>query len=180
VKCTLALALLLVAAAAAPAAAGVSVAIDIETLNELLPALTAEEIQVPIAGARTLGVKLQDLRVTRLDPLSRRVLGTLTVRVPSMGLAVPVEPKMSLRAIPGDESFVELRFEELLLDIPLVRAMNLAGAVPKLTFPANTEFLVQGSRGNVEVRSRLADVTLSAAAIHLEFDVDARPRSGPE
>lgn len=173
----LALAAVVLASIAGPAArAGVSVAIDLETLNELLPALTAEELQVPLSGTRTLGVRLEDLRVTRLDPVKRQVLGSLTLRVPSMGLAVPVEPKMSLRAIPGSASAVELRFEELLLDIPLVRSMNLAGAVPALQFPADTEFLVRGSRGDVEVTSRLADVTLSRRAIHLEFDVAARPR----
>ena len=93
-RCSLLWVLLLVGL---PIQAGVTVGFDAETLNELLPAMTLEEVDVPLAGGRSLRVYVEDLKVLGFAPKSAdggsdRILTSVTLRVPALGLTVPVEP----------------------------------------------------------------------------------------
>ena len=165
--------------AGAPARPGVTVDFDAATLNELLPALTLDEIAVPISEDHAINVLLEELKVTGFQPATGdggggRIRTSLRLRVPQLGLSVSVEPTLSLhvvRAAGGDT--LELRFERAELRLPLGGKVDVAGLLDPLVFPAENFFLIEGARGNVEVRSRLASVDVGQERIRLEFDLEA-------
>jgi hypothetical protein len=170
--------------ACAPAVhADVTVGFDVETLNELLPALTRDEVAVPLGEGRTLDVKLVDLRVTALEPGSGRggadqLRTALTLQVPALGLTLPISPAVSLGvADVGGESWLELRFEEALLRMPL-GAIDLAPFLPPLRFPADNHWFVQGADDAVQVRSRLIGVEMGQKVVRLDFELTVVPQRG--
>ena len=159
-----------------PAGAGVSVKFDAATLNELMPALTAQEITVPLAGGRTLTLEVHDLTVIGFDPTGPdgrgSILTRLRLRVPQMGLDLPVEPRVSLHVVETDDgNMLEMRFEQVSLKLPLGAAINVAAFMPPWRFPADNIWVVEGVSGDSEVRSRLAGITMGRQAIHLEFEL---------
>jgi len=163
--------------AALPAMGAVNVDFDLATMNELLPALSANEIEVPITEARTVGVFLDDLRVTGLDPAaenseSGHILTSMIVRIPQLGVRLPVEPRLSLHVLDREgASELELRFEKVPVSLPLVGVIDIARFLPPMRFPADSVFLVAGVEGDVEVRSRLAAVRMGRNVVRLEFDL---------
>ena len=161
------------------ATAGVSVGFDVATLNELLPALSASAISLPITDNRTVDVFLEDMRVTGLEPTaggSGHILTSMRVRVPQLGIDLSVSPRLSLHAI-GDRSvsLLELRFEELRVALPLVGALDIAPLMPPLRFPAENIFVVAGVAGDVEVRSRLREIQMGQRVVRLEFELETLP-----
>ena len=71
----------------APAGAGMTVGFDTRTLNDVLPALTASEIEVPLSETNTITVSIDRMRITGLQPGagadgSGRILTSMRVRVP--------------------------------------------------------------------------------------------------
>ena len=63
-----ALVLLVFGVAVAPAWAGMTIGFDTFTLNEVLPALTVSELEVPLSETNTIGVIVEDMQVTGLEP----------------------------------------------------------------------------------------------------------------
>ena len=130
-------------ATVAPLAAGVTVGFDIATLNEVLPALSASEIAVPLSGNRTLGIRLVDMQVTGLDPTgggkggTGHILTAMRVQVPSLGIDLPVEPHLSLHVAEGAQgSVLEMRFEQVSIALPLAGSIDVSPFLPPLRFPA--------------------------------------------
>jgi len=161
------------------AAAGVSVDFDVATLNELLPALSANAISVPITENQTVNVFLEEMRVTGLEPTADgpgHILTSMRVRVPQLGIDLPVSPRLSLRATEDRSgSLLELRFEEVRVALPLAGAIDVAPLMPPLRFPAENIFVVTGATGDVEVRSRLRGVRVGQRTVRLEFDLETLP-----
>lgn len=172
------IALLSALAIAAPTRAGVTVDIDSRTLNELLSAVTLQEVELAISDTRSLMVQLDDLKVLGLDPSagSRQqghILTSVRVLVPELGLDMTVEPQISLNVVRGaDQSTLELRFEKLELPIPLLGQFNLAGLLEPNRFPADNVWIVEGAAGERNVRSRLVAIEMGREAIRFKFDVE--------
>ena len=161
------------------AAAGVALDFDVATLNELLPALSASAISVPITENQTVNVFLEEMRVTGLEPAaegSGHILTSMRVRVPQLGLDLPVSPRISLHATEDRSgSLLELRFEEVRLALPLAGSIDIAPLMPPLRFPAENVFVVAGAVGDVEVRSRLRDIKMGQRVVRLEFELETLP-----
>lgn len=155
--------------------AGVTVNIDAATLNDLLSAATVQEVTVPITDQRKLTVLVEELEVTGLDPKGRNIETSVRLRVPEIGLAVTVDPKVSLTVVnEGNESLLQLKFEKIELPLPLAGPINIAGLLPPLRYPANHLWHVAGGQGNVLVRSRLSKIAMGSKAISFEFEIDVR------
>jgi len=176
--CILATAMLL--AAVFPATAGVTVGFDVETLNELLPALSASEIVVPITDSRSVSMFLERMRVTGLEPSagedgSGHILTSMRVRIPQLGINLPVQPRISLHV--SDEqaaSLLELRFEEVTFSLPLAGSVNVARLLPPLRYPMDNVWLLAGTRGDVPISSRLRKVEMGRKAVRFVFEVEVQ------
>ncbi len=163
--------------ALSPLRAGVTVGLDVPTLNELLPAMTAEEVVVPMAGGGSLRVLLEGLTVVGFAPAGSsggtdQILTSVTLRVPALGLVLPLQPRMSLGVIEeAGRSLLELRFDDVGIPLPLAGSIDAAPFFAPLRFPADDVFLVAGARGDVEVRSRLSRVEMGAKIVRFDFDL---------
>jgi len=163
-----------------PARADVVVTIDADTLNRVLPAISRQEVTVPVSN-RTLTVALRDLRITGFVPTAGAeqpgaILASLTVEIPELSTSLPVQPRISLHVVPGDPSSqLELRFEELALPLPLMRPINVAGLVPPLRFPTDNVFALDGAEGEVRVRSTLKQVQVEREGLRFTFGVNVVP-----
>lgn len=172
----------------APSAAGAGVTLDfdVKTLSEVLPAMTLDEIVVPIAQGRSLTVGISDLKVTGFDPAGGKngegsILTSLRLHVPQLGLDLPLQPRLSLQVVDVDaRSTLELRFEQVQLQLPFAGALDLAGFLPPLRFPAENIWGLDGLKGEAQVRSRLTGVKMGRQELRFEFDVDlVRAPPGP-
>jgi len=152
--------------------------IDAGTLNDLLSAAALQEVTVPITEQRKLTVQMENLVVTGLDPAARNIVTSMRVRVPEIGLALTVDPRVSLSVVKeNDDSLLELRFEKIEVPLPLAGTINIAGLMPPLRYPADHLWLVAGGGGDVLVRSRLSKIAMGRTAISLEFEIDVLPRT---
>jgi hypothetical protein len=167
------------------AAAGVTVRFDEAAVNELLPALAAQEVRVPLGTAGTVAVKLQDLRVVAFEPAEGSahpgfIRTSLRATVPSLGISAPLEPRLSLRLErSAQENVLRLRFERITMRLPLVGgAVDLAPFVDPMDFPVDSFHALGGVGEETHVRSRLSAVDMEAHAIRFEFDVDVVQSAG--
>jgi hypothetical protein len=158
--------------------AGGSVSLDAATLNELLPALTPGELEVELAGGQTVTVLLENLEITGFDPAagdesSGQILTRLRVKIPDLGLAVPVEPRLSLGVLEtGGETLLELRFERADLSLPLIGAVDIGKLIPPMRFPAESVFLLEGVSGDVPMRSRVTAVKMGQKVLRFDFELE--------
>jgi hypothetical protein len=163
---------------ALPAHPGVQLDVDKTTLNRILSAVAVREVQVPIAGGRTLAVQLRDLEVTALEPANGEsgnghIRTALRVVSPEIGLDVAVAPRISLNVVDeGRLSVLELRFEEVAVGIPVLGQVNIARLVPPMRYPADNIWLLAGAEGDVEVVSRLRRIEMDRRAVRFEFDIE--------
>lgn len=175
------LAILWVSAVASPAWGGMTVEFDTRTLNEVLPALTAREIEVPLSENSAIGVLLEEMRVTGLEPGagengSGRILTSMRVRVPQLGLDLPVESKLSLHVTAGESrNLLELRFEEVQITLPLAGSIDIAAFLPPLQFPAENIWRIEGANGEIQVRSKLSRIDVGLKVLRFEFELVAGP-----
>ena len=167
--------------AACPVWAGMTVGFDTQTLNDVLPALSAREIEIPLSESSTIGVVLENMRVTGLEPGtgengSGRILTSMRVRVPQLGLDLPVESKLSLH-VTAEESgdLLELRFEEVQISLPLAGSIDIAAFLTPLQFPAENVWRVEGAEGDVRVRSKLSGIDMGSKVLRFEFELAAGP-----
>ena len=170
--------LFLLAALVVPATeADVSVAFDAQTMNDLLSAVTLHEVAVPITKKHSVTVYLENLRVIGFEPATGDehdgyISTALTVRVPQLGLNLALEPRISIEVVKQDAlSTLELRFERVELPLPL-GSLNIARFLPPMRYPADNVFLLNGSHGNVPLRSRLDRVKLGRQVLRLEFVIE--------
>lgn len=179
-------ALALVAVAAVTiCAASVEVTLDADSLNSLLVALAPSTVSVPVAAGRTVTLEMQNLHVTSFDPgvgdgSQGHILTALTLKVPELGIDVPVTPRLSLQVRDTDGKRVcYLRFEKVEIPMPLTGTVNVAALLPLLPIHSDrTAWTVQGARGNVKVQPRLLDAKLGTKNLRLTFDLDLAPASG--
>lgn len=173
-------------AAQTTANAGVSFIIDRETLDDLLAALVADRVEVPLSDEQSLTVLLEDLEITGLDPSAgeRRqghILTSLNVRVPELGFEVAVDPRVSLNvARMENTSMLELRFEELVLPLPLLGSINVAGLVRPIRYDTDAIWLLDGARGEVPISSKLKEIVMGRDAIRFLFDIEVLPVVGSD
>jgi hypothetical protein len=164
--------------AATPLPAGVTVSFDVPTLNELLPALTLEEVAVPITESRSIRASFEELVVTGFAPGSGadgadRILTSVRVRVPALGLSLDLEPAMSLAVVEeAGRHLLELRFEDVGIPLPLAGSIDAAPFLTPLRFPADEVFLLEGTRGDVAIHSQLAKIEMEANVVRFEFDLE--------
>ena len=168
--------------AALPVAAGVTVGFDIATLNELLPALSAEEIAVPLSGRHTVGVRLEEMQVTGLDPAAGgergpgHILTSMRVRIAQLGIDLPVEPRLSLHVVEQSTgSLLELRFEQVEIPLPLAGSIDVAAFLPPIRFPTDNLWLVAGAEGTIEIKSELSGIEMGRNVVRFEFDLETLP-----
>jgi hypothetical protein len=172
---------LLLFAAARPALARVDVVLDAPSLNEMLSAMAPKEISVPLAQGRSLTLQLQDLKVTGFDPTEGQmqegfVLTTVRLKVPDLGLDLPLEPRLSLQVARRNgkkEAF--LRFEKVLVQLPITGAVDVAPLLPVLPLPTDTSWIVPAQSGNVRVRTVFLEARMGAKNLRLTFDLEAAP-----
>jgi hypothetical protein len=165
--------------AVGPARPEVSVSFDVATLNELLPALTAAAIVVPLSEEQSIEVFVEDVTVTGFDPTAGaggQILASLRLRVPQFGVNVPVDSRLSLEVVdPSGSSELVLRFDRAELPLPLAGRVDVARFLPPLRFPAQNLFRVEGARGEVQVQSSLSRVELGQKLLRLSFDLATLP-----
>ena len=167
--------------AACPVWAGMTIGFDTRTLNDVLPALTVRELEIPLSETSTIGVIVEDMRITGLAPGGGangkgHILTTMRVRVPQFGLNLPVQSRLSLH-ITEDASgdLLELRFDQVEIQLPLAGRVDIAAFLPPIQFPAENAFRVQGADGDVRVRSKLSDIEMDEKVLRFEFDLSAGP-----
>ena len=160
--------------------AGVEVTFDVATINDLIASAAVQRIEVPVAGQRTVEVHLEELRVLGFRPPGDAphqgfIQTSLKLRVPQLGVAVSVEPRLSLHVLEREgETVLELRFDRVELPLPFAR-INLAGLLPPIRYPADSAFLLAGAAGDVEVRSRVAGVTVTGDLLRFRIAVEVVP-----
>jgi hypothetical protein len=166
------------------ARAGVSFVIDRDTLGELLAALVADRVEVPLGPENTITVYLEDLKITGLDPSAGGerqgyVHTSLKVRVPEIGVELAVRPRISLNVAEKEgSSMLEVRFEELVLPLPLVNSINVAALIRPIRYDTDAVWLLDGARGDVPVSSSLKEIVMGREAIRFLFDVEVLPAVG--
>lgn len=170
--------LLLVMAPALPATAGVTVDVDPGTLNRILAAVAVSEVEVPLGSERSVTVELRDLRVTGLAPASKNgerdaILTSLTVVAPELGIEVPLAPRVAVDVIrQGETSLLELRFEDLAVNLGWLGRINLAPFVPPMRYPTDSVWLIAGERGDVPVTSHLTGIEMARDKIRFELHLE--------
>ena len=175
------LAVLGVGVATSPVWAGMTVEFDTRTLNEVLPALTASEIEVPLSEDSAIDVVLENMQVTGLEPGtgengSGHILTSMRVRVPQLGLDLPVKSKLSLH-VTGEESgdLLELRFDEVEINLPLAGSIDIAAFLTPVQFPAVNVWRVEGADGDIRVHSKLSRIDMGLKVLRFEFELVAGP-----
>ncbi len=175
------LVLMWVGIAVSPVWAGMSVVFDTRTLNDVLPALTASEIEVPLSENSAIGVVLENMQVTGLEPGvgengSGHILTSMRVRVPQLGLDLPVESKLSLHVARGESGdLLELRFDEVQINLPLAGSIDIAAFLTPLQFPAVNVWRVEGADEEILVRSKLSKIDMGWKVLRFEFELVAGP-----
>jgi hypothetical protein len=162
---------------APPAAARVDVTLDAASLNDLLRAMAPDRVDVPLAGGRSVTLLLQDLKVTGFDPSAGPhggVTTSLRLKVPELGLDLPVEPRLGIEMTTGPSGAAAcvLVFRKVLLDLPLTGAVDVAPLLPRLPVMPDTSWLVGTARGNVRVKPLLVDARTGASALRLGFELE--------
>jgi hypothetical protein len=98
------------------------------------------------------------------------------VRVPQLGLAFAVEPRLSIGVRDEGQSVIELRFESVVLPLPF-GSVDIAGFLEPMRYPADSVFLLDGAQGDVQVRSRLASVKMGRERLRFEVTLEVEPTS---
>ncbi|MBZ5637298.1 MAG: hypothetical protein LAO51_00925 [Acidobacteriia bacterium] len=172
---------MLVLAAASPAAARVDVTLDAGSLNRLLSAMAPQQVRVPLSEGRGVTLEIRDFKVDGFDPTEGEkqegfVLTSLKLKVPELGLDLPLSPRLSLQV--GEKNgkkFAALRFERVQLPLPITGSVDVAPLLPVLALPTDTSWTVAAQSGNVRVRTVLIEARMGAKNIRLSFDLEAAP-----
>jgi len=162
------------------AAARIDVTLDAESLNGLLASMAPDRVEVGLAAGRSLTILMQDLKVTGFDPAAGTnggVITSLRLIVSELGIDVPVEPRLTLEILDagGGRKASFLRFDKVLLNLPLTGAVDVAALLPPLALMPDAAWVVDSARGKVRVRPTLVDAKTGAKNIRLGFTLDVQP-----
>jgi len=172
-------ALFVAALSCAPALARIDVTLDAESLNGLLVNMAPDHVDVDLAGGRSLTLGLRDLRVTGFDPAAGPnggVTTSLRLVVAELGIDMPVTPHLTLE-MDGARKTAFLRFDKVLLNLPLTGAVDVASLLPPLALMPDTAWVVDSARGKVRVTPQLVDARTGAKNIRLGFELSVKPAS---
>jgi len=167
-----------VALLTAPALAGGTLGVDVATLNQLLPALTAEEFEVAVMGDQTVTLRLEELQITGFDPAAGggstgQILTRVRVAILDLGFTATIQPRLSLKVVERDkQSLLVMRFEQAEIPLPLLGDVDIGRLIPPLEFPAESFFMLQGANGDVPMRGWLTGVTMGQKVLQFEFDLE--------
>jgi hypothetical protein len=171
--------LVVLLAGAPPTSAGIDLKVDATTLTELLAVMMPSSVALDLTPDNRVTLRIDDLKVTGFDPAagnSGHVLTSLRLESPEMGLTVPLKPRLSLHLSEKDgRSVCSLRFEEVVLPIPLSGPLDIAGLLPAIPVPADQINTVQTARGVFNVRTRLVETHVGTSALHFGFDIEVSP-----
>ena len=68
-----------------------------------------------------------------------------------------------------------LRFQKVLLNLPLAGPVDVAPLMPLLPIMPDTAWLVRSARGNLRVKPSLVDATTGVKNIRLGFELSVTP-----
>lgn len=166
----------------APALARIDVTLDAESLNGLFETMAPDHVQVGLAAGRSLTIRMEDLRVKGFDPTAGPyggVSASLRLLVPELGIDVPVEPhlKLEIMKTEGGRRASFLRFDKVVLNLPLTGAVDVASLLPPLALMPDAGWIVNSARGKVRVRPQLIDAVTGTKNIRLGFtlEIEAAP-----
>ena len=164
----------------APAAARIDVTLDAESLNGMLATMAPDHVDVGLTGGRGLTIQMQNLKVTGFDPTAGQhggVATSLRLIVPELGIDVAVAPHLTLEigSAPAGRKVSLLRFDKVMLNLPLTGAVDVAALLPPLILMPDTGWVVNSARGKVRVRPNLIDATTGTKNIRLGFTLDVEP-----
>jgi hypothetical protein len=177
-----ALALSLLAVISAPALARIDVTLDADSLNGILASMAPDHVDVALTAGRNLTIQMQDLKVTGFDPTAGPnggVLTSLRLIVPDLGIDIPVTPHLTLEIMDtaGGRKASFLRFDKVVLNLPLSGAVDVAALLPPLALMPDAGWVVNSARGKVRVRPTLVDAKTGTKNIRLGFTLDVEPSS---
>jgi hypothetical protein len=165
--------------------AAVDVTLDADALNSMLTALAPNQVSVNLAAGRAVTLRMENLHVTSFDPSVTdgsmgHIVTALQLRVPELGVDVPVHPRLSLQVKDaGGKRTCYFRFEKVEVPMPITGSVDIASLLPLLPIHSDqAAWVVAGSRGNVRVQPRLIDAKLGMKNLRLSFDLVIDPVSG--
>jgi len=163
-----------------PAQALVQVTLDAETLSDFLRTVTPPKLIYSLPAGGDIALELGNVRVIGFDPSAGNgrghILTSLTLRIPALGLAFPVEPRLSVELETKDGlSLCVLRFEKLTVPLVATGALDISSLMPVYRLPAESAFTLSLRQGDVQVKSRLVETRLGADGIRLGFDLNIGP-----
>jgi hypothetical protein len=166
-----------------PAPAKIDITLDADSLNGLLTSMAPDHVEVNLAAGRSLTLYMKDLKVTGFDPAAGANGGlttSLRLQVPDLGIDVPVQPHLTLElndAGTGRRS-PYLRFDKVVLNLPLTGSIDVASLLPPLSLVPDTSWLVNSARGKVRVKPRLVDAKTGAKNIRMSYELDVEAADG--
>lgn len=175
------LAVLAAVFAVVPAFARVDVTLDQATLNDLITNLAPDNVAVSLPAGAKVNVRMENLKVTGFDPAAGgesrgHILASVTLKIPELGLDVPVSPRLSLQFKEGNGRKVAyLKFEEVNIPLAATGNLNVAPLLPILPLVADTAWKVDSARGPVRVQPNLVDAVIGTKNLRLAFDLSISP-----
>ena len=162
---------------ATPAIARIDVTLDAESLNGLLESMAPDQVKVGLSAGSSVTIRMEDLRVIRFDPTAGPhggVMTSLRLLVPELGIDMPVEPLLALDILPttGGRKASFLRFEKVVLKLPMTGAVDVASLLPPLGLMPDAGWIVNSARGKVRVRPNLVDAVTGTKNIRLGFTLE--------
>jgi hypothetical protein len=175
-----ALALALAALVSAPALARIDITLDAESLNGLLKSMAPDHVDVGLTAGKSLTIRMQDLEVTGFDPTAGPNGGlstSLRLIVPELGIDIGVTPHLTLEitVAAGGKRSSFLRFDKVMLNLPLTGAVDVAALLPPVALMPDTGWVVNSARGRVRVKPNLVDAKTGTKNIRLGFTLDVEP-----
>ena len=168
-----------------PSHARVDISVDAKTLTDLLSTMVPPGASLSLVGDRKVTLQIDDLRITGFDPAAGKngeglVLSALRLKVPELGLNIPVEPRLSLHLEERDgRSVCHLLFEEVVVPLPLSGPVDIAPLLPRIPVPADNVTRFQSARGFFQVRTRLVEARMGSRALQFGFDLEVSPVEPP-
>ena len=165
--------------------ARVEVTLDADSLNEMLTNMAPDRVPVGLGGGRSVVLQLHDMKVTGFDPAAGPnggVTTSLRLVVPELGVDIPVTPHLTLDMKTGanGKKTCALRFDKVVLNLPLTGAVDVASLLPVLPIMPETAWSVDSARGKVRVKPDLIDAKTGAKNIRLAFDLAVAPIAAGE
>jgi len=177
VKALRAAALVIAALTGSPALARIEITLDAESLNGMLASMAPDHVDVGLAGGRGLTIRMQDLKVTGFDPAAGPhggITTALRLVVPDLGIDVALAPRLTLdlKDAGGGRKTPTLRFDKVMLNLPLTGAIDIAALLPPIQLMPGNGWIVDSARGSVRVKPRLTDAKTGANCIRLGLDLE--------